>query len=91
MFGGAPAEFIEQAMSEPDEFEVWPENESALEIFCRLGTQWKVGALGGFLGLDYSGVLALFDLLGVENRKEMFDKVQDMERAALPVLNTRGK
>lgn len=41
--------------------------------------------MSGPTGLDYSGVRAAFDLLGVEQtgRTEMFELVQCMESAAL--------
>ncbi len=69
------------------DFEVLPENWEILDLFLRLQTQWKAGAMGGALGLDYSGVEAMFRILGVRNKAEKFAMIQDMEHAALRVLN----
>lgn len=74
-------------LTRQEDFEVWPENWEAVQLFLRVQTQWKIGAFGGFMGLDYSGVEAAFRMMKVPNTEEMFDTIQAMEIAALPVLN----
>lgn len=76
-------------LAQQEDFEVWEENVPALEVFVRLATQWKIGAMGGFLGLDYSAVEATLRMLRIENTAEVFDSIQAMELAALPVLNDK--
>ncbi|MCC7487621.1 MAG: DUF1799 domain-containing protein [Burkholderiales bacterium] len=71
---------------ESDAVDVWPENAPALDLFLCLRTQWRMGAMGGVLGLDYSGVLALFRMRRVKNQPEMLGDLQVMESAALPIL-----
>lgn len=69
---------------EGDEVEVWPENWPALQVFCRLQTQWRVGA-NGATGLDYAVLFDLLDRSGYAGPDwfQMLDDVSEMERAAL--------
>lgn len=69
--------------------EIWPENVETVSLFLRLSTQWVVGGMGGVVGLNYSSVKALLDILGIEERVELFDGLQVMERAALAVFSKR--
>lgn len=87
-----------KADPEADAFPVMPENWAAVQAFCDLSTQWRcqvVAGLGGgavvWLGLDYPGLQAALDLAGVprRERRDLFARLQIMERAALPVLNAR--
>lgn len=73
-----------------DEVEVWPENWPALDLFAALATQWRVG-MNGATGLDYSAVPVVMDLHGIkpEARRECFEDVRVMERAALGVMNEK--
>lgn len=65
-----------------------PENWDTLLLFLALATQWRIGGMGGFLGLDYSAVESTLRLMGLWRRRaELFSGLQVMERAALPVLN----
>lgn len=88
-FFPAPDEVRQRVLLEVVDFEVWPENWDALELFLRLQTQWKTGAMGGIFGLDYAGLEAVMRMLGIEQKEEMFAKIQVMEFAALPVLNKK--
>lgn len=69
------------------EFEVWPENWPALELFAAVSTQWRVG-MAGATGLDYAGVLAAMEFYGVkpEERRARFEDLRIMERAALEAM-----
>ena len=60
-------------------------------LFCRLSTQWRVGAFGGFFGLDYGALAFIMDAMGIADRLDALDKLQIMEHAALEVLNTPKK
>jgi Phage related hypothetical protein (DUF1799) len=76
-------------LAQPEDFGVWLENWDVLDLFLRLQTQWRTGPMGGVIGLDYGGVEALFRLCGVKKKAEIFDMIQAMEFAALPVLNKK--
>ena len=74
------------------EFDVWEENWPAVEFFCAtVATCWRVGPMGGLLGLDYPSVKAAMDLMDITDRKALFEAVQLMERAALPIINKPTK
>lgn len=75
---------------EDKDFGIWPENVATLQTFMSLKTQWRVGPLGGFLGLDYPGVQAALALRRVKKPGQVFEDLQAMERAALEVLNKRN-
>ncbi len=72
--------------SEPDLFEVWPENWDAIEMWCRVQTQWRTSA-GGAIGLDYSVLAWLFKMYSVEDQRALLEDLQIMEGAALAVMN----
>jgi len=72
-----------------EDFDVWPENWAAVEMFLRVQTQWRT-TMGGLLGLDY-GVLAwVFKLYAVEDERSMLEDLQVMEAAAMAVLSERS-
>jgi len=85
----APADVRDRLLSEPELFEVFEENWPAVEVFLRLATQWRLGAMGGVFGLDYTAVEAVLRMLRTDNPREIFDSIQVMEYAALPVLNEK--
>lgn len=60
-------------------------------MFLRAETQWKHSAMGAICGLDYAGLDGLFRILRVKNRREIFEDLQIMERAALSVFIERSK
>ena len=83
----APDEIQNRLLTEPVEIEVWEENWEAVDAFLRVQTQWKIGSMGGYMGLDYAGVESALRMLNSSNVTELFVKIQIMEFAALPVLN----
>jgi hypothetical protein len=85
-----------QLESEEDEeesaFPVDPDNWVAVETFCRCGTQWSYGAMGGVIGLKYEGVKSVLDLTQPKKRHhDIFTAIQVMEQAALKILNSKSK
>lgn len=71
--------------------EVWPDNWRAVRLFLAVETQWRL-ALGFGVsvhsGLDYCGVEAAMRRLRIDDADgELFADLQEMERAALPILN----
>jgi len=70
--------------------EVWPDNAATVNVFVAMATQWRTGP-GGVVGLDYSALPAVFDLLDVPRleRAEVFDGFRLMEDAALGEIRKR--
>lgn len=64
---------------------VWPCNLPTYNLWCRVQTQWRVGAMGGKTGLDYPGVAVVMRQIGIkrQDRAEVFDHLQAMEIAAI--------
>ena len=82
----APDEVIQELIDEQanGDFEVWPENWEYVEMFLRVGTQWRTG-MGGPTGLDYTAVLAVIGLYQAADQRAMFEALGVMEAAALSV------
>lgn len=72
--------------------EVWPDNWPIVQLFARLGTQWRIG-FGGPTGLDYAAVLALMRAMRLkrDDFEDFFAGVQTMERAALDQMAADAK
>ena len=70
-------------------FVIWPENVRPIELFLACRTQWRVGAMGGVLGLDYQGVAAVMRIKRVKDQEAMLTDLQAMESAALEILNEK--
>jgi hypothetical protein len=92
---GAPPEVIEEAKrrAQPEEeiFWVYEENWESVLFFFALQTQWKVGGMGGHIGLDYAGVEAAIRVNEIprNKRKALFADIQIMESAAMKALNKK--
>lgn len=92
---GAPPEVIEEARrrAQPEEEICWvyEENWKSVLFFFALQTQWVMGGMGGYIGLDYAGVEAAIRLNEVpgNTRKSLFADIQIMELAAMEVLNKK--
>jgi len=76
-------------LDQPDDEHVvylWPDNVRAWSCWQGVQTQWRVG-MGGATGLDYAGVRAYLDELGLcgDERREAFAGIQACERATLEV------
>lgn len=87
----AKAWLAQQEPPEPETFAVWPCNWPALQCFLGLATQWRYGAFGRTLGLDYAALPAFLQLRGIRRKEwpELFARLQAMEMAVLPLLNKR--
>lgn len=90
---GAPPEIAQAAQAASPttiDFEVLEENWEAVGMFMRLQTQWVVGGMGAFIGLNYQSVEFIFRIEQVKNQRELLADLQVMEQAALQVINTKG-
>ena len=84
---------IEEQPKEEENFEVMPENWDIVNMFLRCQTQWNT-SFGGIVGLKYEVLLldgGLFDLYHVDNRKEMLEGLQLMERVVVNEMNKEKK
>ena len=68
---------------------MWEENWAAVEMFCRVQTQWRT-TMNGVLGLDYRVLEWLFRLYEVNDPHALLEDLQVMEGAAMMVLNSRS-
>lgn len=73
-------------LEEPESFDVYEENEQAIDAFLAVSTQWKFNPAGHPIGLDYQGVQALLGLYEIEDKKQVFLDMQIMERTVLKEL-----
>jgi hypothetical protein len=83
---------LTETEDEDPDFLVDPENWDAVETFCRCGTQWNYGAMGGVIGMRYEGVQPVITAAFPKRRhNEIWSAIHIMERAALEVLNSKLK
>jgi hypothetical protein len=69
--------------------EIWPEHEQAVGVFAAMLTQWRTAPMGGVVGLDYSALPAVLEMMSVPRADwhEVFEQVRIMETEAVRVLN----
>ncbi len=73
-----------------DEFEIWPDNWLAVEVFISMGTQWRTG-MAGPTGLDYGVLRDVMALRRVprSEHSELFDWLRLMEGEALDQMREK--
>lgn len=64
-------------------------NEEAWELWCAANTQWRAAGFG-VVGLDYTAVLAVADVLGIVVTAPMLQKVAALERFELERVAKRA-
>lgn len=80
----------EAAASAPGVYEVLPANWPAVQLFLACASQWRIGADGLPLALDYAGVLAAARMRnGAAPDRALFAALQVLEHAALKELRRR--
>ena len=79
-------------MAEQNQVDVWEKHWLAVDLFCQMGTQWRIG-FGGAVGLDYAVLFRLFDLQGIDKskQKELLSQIQICESAALNIFHKDKK
>ena len=70
----------------PEDFEVWPDNWEAVQMFLRVQTQWRT-AMNGVVGLDYNALAWVFNMYGVVDPPRLLEDLQVMEAAAIAIFN----
>ena len=84
----------QQQKREPAPLDLWAENETVWNLWCVLGSAWRLlDGMGGtfYLGLDLPSVWAAMKLMRVKKgqRLTFLAQLQDMEYIARPILNER--
>jgi hypothetical protein len=90
---GLPADLIGEAEGYRDAGGgIYPDNAQTVAIFSDMLTQWRVGATGA-TGLDYAALPAVFSIRHIkrEDRADVFDGLQVMERAALEAMREQTR
>lgn len=69
--------------------ELWLENAQTVDVFLVMTSQWNISGMGGVVGFKYESLPGVLDLLEVPQqvRREVFDGLRIMERAAVTLLN----
>lgn len=75
-------------LDQPQDFGLWPEHVSAVDLFMRCMTQWRT-CMDGVIGLDYGVVLQMAALYSVEDLPRVIEDLQVMEIRARDLLNKR--
>lgn len=76
---------------EPEkDFEVWPENWDAIDLFFKCQTQWNT-SVGGVTGLNYASVLAIIDMYKYPDPVSVFEDLQVLEITVMGLLNKESK
>lgn len=72
------------------DFEVWPENMPAINLFNTVSTQWIVGA-GGATGLNYIPLFARMERMKLSDQEYdwLFDDIRLIESEALSAMNKK--
>ena len=70
--------------------DIWPDNRQAVELFSRMGTQWRVG-MSGPTGLDYNVLYRRMDRMGLtpEQYDALEQDLQVMEGTALNCMHDK--
>jgi hypothetical protein len=70
---------------------IWPEHAQAVEVFASLLTQWRIGPMGGVVGLDYGAIPPVLEMLGIKRKKWplLFEQLRVMENEAVKTLNKK--
>lgn len=69
-------------------YEVEPDAWAALLVFLKVQTQWRTDS-GTMIGLDYSAVRWVFDLLQITDPAEVLGDLQIIEATVVGAINKR--
>jgi len=90
-FGASEADIATALKArEETDFDLYPENESAINVFLAMRTQWRTAGLSGRpYGFDYSALPFVMDLAGIkaDQRLEVFGQVRLAESTVLEFLD----
>lgn len=74
----------------PRQFDLWPENWPAIQLFLQFQTQWRTG-MNGPTGLDYNVIFHELDRRGLESDAydDLMGSVRVIEDVALRILHKK--
>jgi hypothetical protein len=76
-----------RAARQPGDFEVLPENWTAVRLFVDCATQWQINPMGGVMGLRYEAVDIVIRRGGYEPlAPDDWQRLQTLERVAVNEL-----
>ena len=55
-------------------------------MFMRLQTQWVIAGMGSVIGLNYQSFEVLCRIYKVENTKDLFEEIHEIELGALETI-----
>lgn len=81
-FGFKPSDF--------GDFEVWPDNMPAINLFSSISTQWRT-SMGGMIGIDYNVLFSRMDRMNLSDQdyEWLFDDIRVIESEALSAINRK--
>nr|WP_280142071.1 DUF1799 domain-containing protein [Nitrosomonas aestuarii] len=73
--------------------EVWEENWRSVLLFLLVQTQWVVAPMGGYVGLNYTGVQSAMWMSSIRKKERpgLFDDLRIIESEILKTINERNK
>ena len=71
-------------------YEVEPDAWAAVRVFLKVQTQWRTDS-GTMIGLDYTAVRWVFDLLQIADPAEVLGDLQIIEATVVAAVNKRKK
>ncbi|KIF80812.1 hypothetical protein TSA66_00925 [Noviherbaspirillum autotrophicum] len=79
---------VEEASGPPAE--ILPENQTTVDVFIAMSTQWRTG-MGGPIGLDYNALHLVMRMSSIRRDEWpfVFDGVRAMEAAALEKMREK--
>ena len=71
----------------PDDYEIWPENKLALDLFLDASSQWRLAGMSGArVALDYAALEATARMCQVVMTRDLLHDVQAIEHGAVVVF-----
>lgn len=91
MMGASPAQLAELRAwlrQQAQDYALWPDNRRAVRVFTLMATQWRVSAMGGYVGLDYSVLPLVMRAAGIrkKHQADTFAGLQILEREVLSLM-----
>jgi hypothetical protein len=76
---------------EDEDFQVWPDNIRAINLFTTLQTQLKTGGMGGAMGFDYNVYFNRMERMKLSEQEYewLFDDIRVIESEAITAMNKK--
>jgi len=67
--------------------EIWDDCWESVMMFLQMGTDWVYAGMGSCTGMNKQTLQWYMDVFAVDNKREMLEDLQVMERHALKLIN----